>query len=141
MKTTENSIIQKLRAKGHKMTHARKAVVEVLLRSKAPVSAADVHALLQKQKVEASNVTVYRELAFLEVEGFLHSDKFKDGVKRYCQASVGHHHHIVCTECNTVQDVQMENDLDLIEKKIHKEKSFNVKSHALEFYGLCAQCA
>jgi Fur family ferric uptake transcriptional regulator len=141
MKTTENSIIQKLRAKGHKMTHARKAIVEILLRSKAPVSAADVHSLLQKQKVEASNVTVYRELAFLEVEGFLHSDKFKDGVKRYCQASVGHHHHLVCTECNTVQDVEMENDLDSIEKKIHKEKSFKVKSHSLEFYGLCAQCA
>lgn len=141
MNTSENAILGKLKANGHKMTHARRAIVNLLLQQNAPVSALEVHAQLQKRKIDVSNVTVYRELAFLEAEGFLQGAMFNDGVKRYCQAEEGHHHHLICTKCETIQDMEMENDLDSIEKKIRKEKSFKVQSHVLEFYGLCSRCA
>jgi len=140
MKISETSIIEQLRADGHRVTTARRAIVRGLLRSKAPVSALQVHALLRKRQLETNNVTVYRELAFLEAEGFLHGVTLKDGVKRYCLASNGHHHHLICTGCNAVQDVKMEHDLDSFEKKIARQKSFTVQSHSLEFYGLCARC-
>lgn len=140
MSTTENDVLDKLKARGHKMTHARRTIVHLLLRQDAPISASEVHAQLRKRKIEVSNVTVYRELAFLEAEGFLQGATFNDGVKRYCQAEEGRHHHLICTRCETIQDVKMDNDLDSIEKKIQKEKTFTVQSHMLEFYGICSHC-
>lgn len=141
MTVTDSSIIDALKKKGHRITIARKAVIALVTNSKNPLSALEVHALLRKEQMDVSNVTVYRELAFLEDEGFLHGVSLKDGVKRYCRSSEGHHHHLVCTGCNTVEDVHMEPDLQVIEKKIRQEKSFNVQSHSLEFYGLCPKCA
>ncbi len=134
------SIIAALKQDGHRITHARKAIVELMLEGNGPMSAAELHVLLQKRGTEVNTVTVYRELAFLEDEGIVHGDTLKDGVKRYCNTVIGHHHHLVCTGCNAVEDIEMENDLDSLERKIRKEKSFNVKSHALEFYGLCEKC-
>lgn len=138
---TASAIIDTLKERGHRITLARKAVIALVSKTKNPLSALDVHAGLMKDNMDVSNVTVYRELAFLESEGFLHGDVFKDGVKRYCQSSEGHHHHLVCTGCNTVEDVHMDHDLDAIEQKIRKEKSFTIQSHSLEFYGLCPECA
>lgn len=137
----DTTIIGSLKAKGHRITKARIAIADLLMKHDAPVSAAEVHMLLKKQGLTTNTVTVYRELAFLESEGHLHGVKFNDGTKRYCLASTGHHHHLVCTGCDAVQDIEMDHDLDAIEKQICKEKAFRVQSHALEFYGLCAKCS
>lgn len=134
-------MIEGLKGKGYKITRARTAIAGILMKNDSPISALELHAVLAKRNIAVNNVTVYRELALLEKEGFLHGVKLNDGVKRYCLASAGHHHHLVCTNCKGVQDFEMEHDLDSIEKKINKEASFTVQSHALEFYGLCGQCS
>lgn len=137
----ETTIIESLKAKGYRITKGRTAIVDALLQRDAPVSALELHALLKKKGLSVNTVTVYRELAVLEKEGHVHGEKFKDGTKRYCLESEGHHHHLICTGCDAVQDIEMDHDLDAIEKKIGKEKAFTVQSHALEFYGLCAECS
>ncbi len=135
------SILTALKKNGHRITTARKAVVQALTAVQAPLGATELHAMLQKKGLETNKVTVYRELAFLEEKGIASAVTFKDGTKRYEIADADHHHHLICTSCKSVQDVEMAHDLDHVEKKIRKEKSFTVQSHSLEFYGLCGECA
>lgn len=137
----DKEILSLLKKKGHRMTMARRAIVQMIVQAKKPLSAADFHTLLSKKALHPNVVTVYRELAFLEKEGILRSMKLKDGVKRYCNAAAGHHHHLVCTKCDTVADVDMAcDDLQTVEKQLAKKNNFTVKSHSLEFYGLCSRC-
>ncbi|HVW66663.1 MAG TPA: Fur family transcriptional regulator [Candidatus Peribacteraceae bacterium] len=137
---TEASIITALKQKGHRLTQARRAVIGFILTQVKPFSALDVHNALSKKGVKTDKVTVYRELALLASEGFLHDVQFDDGVKRYELAALDHHHHLVCIKCKKIDDIHMEHDLDTIEKTIRKQKKFDVLRHSLEFYGLCARC-
>ena len=133
-------ILSRLRDKGHRMTSARTVIVQAVLGSKKPFSFLEMHVTLTKKGFGIDKVTVYRELQFLEKEKLLQGVKFQDGTKRYCLASSGHHHHLICTKCSDVQDMKMDHELDTIKKKIRREKSFNIQSHALEFHGLCSRC-
>jgi Fur family ferric uptake transcriptional regulator len=138
---TDSTILTALKKNGHRITTARKSIIEAMLTMQKPCSALEMHAVLSEKGLTTNKVTVYRELGFLEREGVVHDVTFNDGVKRYELASEAHRHHLICTECKAIQDVEMDHDLDGIERKIRKEKSFTVRSHSLEFYGLCARCA
>jgi len=52
-----------------------------------------------------------------------------------------HHHHLICLECDKVEDVELANDLNEIEKRILQKNGFKIINHTLEFYGLCKQCS
>lgn len=140
---TKEAIIGALQSNGHRITIARKAIVQALLSTNKPFSALEMHDRLVRQGCETNKVTVYRELGFLEEQGILQSVQFQDGVKRYEPAlDSGHKHHLICTGCKNVQDVSMDHDdLESIEKQIATQKGFTIHSHSLEFYGLCSQCA
>ena len=137
-----SGVLEELKAAKFRITAARKAVVEVVLSAGAPVSAQDVSAGLKKLGVAANVTTVYRELEFLRERGVLVPVTFVDGVQRYEPSDLGHHHHLVCVECNGIQDVVVAHDqVHAVEKDIEKRYKFTVVQHALEFYGRCAKCS
>ena len=138
-----DTIIQSLRENGHRMGKGRRADIATLLKTKQPIAALELHAQLLKAKVSADKVTVYRELKFLSDAGIAHTVNLKDNIQRYEIApESGHKHHLVCTTCKTVKDVEMGcDDLHAIEKSIGKKTHFKVRGHSLEFYGLCSRCA
>ena len=59
---------------------------------------------------------------------------------RYELESLDHHHHIICIDCDKVEDIVLEKYLDSQEQKIMRQKKFKTISHSLEFFGLCAEC-
>lgn len=138
---TEEQILETLRSTGHRITLSRRAIIRAVLQSTTPLSAVGVLEKIRKEKMEVDKTTVYRELQMLANAGLIRSLTFDDGVRRYQAHADSHTHHIVCTQCNRVDAVTMEHDMDGIEKAIHKQKAFTVTSHSLEFYGLCAKCA
>ncbi|MBM3227871.1 transcriptional repressor [Candidatus Peribacteria bacterium] len=142
MKRTE-FILQSLRQNGHRITKARRALIKALLRTKQPVAALELHARISKSKVAIDRVTVYRELKFLADIGVVHPVNLKDNIQRYEIAPVsGHKHHLVCTACKTVKNVNVAcADLHNLEALLGKKNNFIVREHSLEFYGLCAHCA
>ena len=138
-----DNMIGALRKAGHRITKGRKNILRELLKIEEPIAALDMHKRCRKSE-KIDKVTVYREFAFLSSIGMVHCMTFSsDGIKRYQLAPAhGHKHHLVCTACKTVKNVQMGcEDLHAIEQKISKEKNFSIQNHTLEFYGLCAKCA
>lgn len=138
--STTTSFIDRLRADGHRITEARKAVLDLLTKNTKPLGAQEIHALLEKKKATCNVTTAYRELQFLAEQGIVKTVQFQDGVQRYELASLPHHHHLICTECKTVEDVHMEHDLHTVEKNISRSTGFSIREHALEFYGICKRC-
>lgn len=133
-------ILHDLKKAGHRLTRIRKAIVETLSESEAPLSAFDLKSRLNGKAIEANKTTVYREAAFLAKFGVLHEIQFGDGKTRYRICPVDHHHHTICLRCSRVQDVQMKNDLESYEKRLGRGRKFKVLYHTLEFFGVCGDC-
>ncbi|MFZ2831793.1 MAG: Fur family transcriptional regulator [Minisyncoccia bacterium] len=132
--------LQTLKEQGYRITKTRKAVLEILVASAKPLSADDLIKCLSKKKLHPNKTTIYRELDSLSAGGFVKEIQLGFGRRMYEVTSLGHHHHLVCTSCEKVEDVSMENDMAIYEKSIMKKTSFKVSSHSLEFFGLCAGC-
>lgn len=135
-KETAISILQ---GQGHRITNVRKTVVELLEKSRSPISADEIREAFKKRNVDVHKTTVYRELDFLRGQRIVQEVEFGDKKKRY-EISGQHHHHLICVECKRVKDVDLQQDLDAVEKKIAKEKGFQITGHSLEFFGVCAKC-
>lgn len=117
---------------GLKNTKVRQQILGIL---DHPVDAIEL-----TKKLGVNKTSTYRELKVLITKGIVSEIEFGDGKKRYELTSLGHHHHIICTNCKSVGDITLESDLEKAEKQIEKEKSFKVLRHNLEFFGLCSKC-
>jgi len=125
-----------------KKTATRIAVLDIFSKTKIPLDAKTVWSKLKKGKCAkgANEVTVYRTLSVFEEERILKRvDLRKDSV--YFELKTEHHHHIVCTKCDTVEDFEnLEIEKVLARIATKSSKFINIKDHSLELFGLCKTC-
>ena len=125
-------------------TTGRKSVVSTLATSDGPLSASELHEQVGGSLPLSS---IYRSLTVLEDAGVLAPHHGTKGLTRYELAEWlnGHHHHLVCIECGSVEDVEVnashESKVDQVVNEISSAASFVPVNHALEIEGRCAQCA
>jgi Fur family ferric uptake transcriptional regulator len=129
-----------LKRRGHRMTKVRAAIIQVLSRRELPLAATDLMTSMKKMGLRPNKTTIYRELTFLIEAGVVAKVDLGERKKRYESVSKGHHHHLVCLKCHTIEELEMQAHLTDQEDEIEKEHDFQVMRHALEFYGLCRRC-
>jgi Fur family transcriptional regulator, ferric uptake regulator len=133
----------RLRSAGQRYTGHRRRLVELLEDARHPMSIPDI--LSGASDLKQSSV--YRNLADLEQAGVVRRVSTEEEFGRYELAEdlIGHHHHLVCTNCGTIRDVDVppdvERTLDRALDRIAKRAGFARVSHRLDLVGLCADCA
>ena len=141
--TTENDprlvqAIAMLHQARHRVTQPRVAILKTLIDHDGPIKIEDIH-----HKVEAHNcdlATVYRCIAAFEKIGIVRRCFFPDGSSLFEFAVGGeHHHHIICTSCQKVENLDVCVVAGL-ERLVHDRGYSNV-SHMLEFFGTCEKCS
>jgi Fur family ferric uptake transcriptional regulator len=126
-----------LQSAGLKNTLSRLAILEVLSELKQPETAQDIHKKLKKIDL----VTLYRTLTTLEKSGVLRVVDVRKNAVHY-ELDTNHHHHIVCTDCDKIEDFENKEIEKVLEKIAKKSKQFSdIKNHSLELFGLCRNCA
>ena len=126
-----------LKSSGHKLTAPRREILKVL--SNSPMSALEVEASLLEKKIKADLVTIYRTLELFCDLGLISKVQFEDKIARFELISgSSHHHHLVCIKCGVVEDVEV-SEVELT-RQIESKSGFEVKRHALEFFGFCVNC-
>lgn len=134
---------QLIREKGLRATPARIAILEVFARRKEPLNAKKVLAELWMNKscADIDEVTVFRNLeALKKVELLRIVDLRRDSA--YFELEKNHHHHVVCTNCERIEEFENEKIEKIISDIVKKTSKFiNVKEHSMEFFGLCRNCA
>lgn len=134
-----SDILLKLKTDGHRITPIREKIIDLLSKSSSPRSAPELQESFLISKIKVNKTTIYRELDFLLQKTLINEVEFGDGKKRY-ELNNGHHHHLICLNCNRIEDVDLETDLSKEQAKIEKETGFKIKSHSLEFFGYCKNC-
>lgn len=135
-----HEILNELRKKGFRLTNIRKALIKIFESTNAPLSVPQLKILLQDQGLSPDKTTLYREIAFLQQQQLVIEIELGEGKKRYESALQNHHHHLVCMKCDSIEDIEVDADLEKEEQRILKLKDFKVKQHALEFFGICGKC-
>lgn len=133
-------VIEYLKVKSFRITDVRKSVIEIFHKAVTPLSIQDILDELKSLKLTPNKTTAYREIEFLLTQGIIQEVDFGEGLKRYELSSHEHHHHIICVKCKKVEDISINQDLSLDEKRIAKEKNYQILSHSLEFFGICSKC-
>jgi len=133
-------VLKKIEDKGCRYSLARESILSLIIKSHKPLSCFDIQKFLAKKKLLANKTTIYRQLAFLRAQKIIKELQFNDGIRYYEVTPKGHHHHIVCTRCETIDHVELKKDLDTQEKIIFRNNRFKVLTHWLEFYGICDSC-
>ncbi len=130
----------RLRRKSRKLTGPRQAILEILRRQSHPLSNKEIFAALPKKDCDLA--TVYRSMHLLEGMGMVKRFDLGDGVARFellKEGDDGHHHHLVCTRCAEVVELE-ECFTGELEEKIAVRNGFKAITHKLEFFGICPEC-
>jgi Fur family ferric uptake transcriptional regulator len=125
-------------------TKGRQALVAALAVADGPLSAAELYDTTDGSLPLSS---IYRSLTVLDEAGVLAQHNSAKGLTRFELAEwlKGHHHHLICVECGSVEDVSVaaehESQVDRIVNEISSTASFTPTNHALEIEGRCARCS
>ncbi len=140
----EQQIVSRLTESDIRYTKGRRYVIQALARSDGPRSASDIHRQLDRAVPLSS---LYRSLAVLTGVGVLAPHHGGGGVTRYELAEwlMGHHHHLVCDICGTVDDIELSEDSEAILNTLvsgaTRLRDFTATGHTLEIGGFCSGCS
>jgi Fur family transcriptional regulator, ferric uptake regulator len=131
---------EKLNRSGLRLTHPRQVVMSVLKAASIPLSPQSIHQRALDQNENIGLVTVYRTLELLDEFGLARRVHGHDECQGYVLASPGHHHHLVCRQCEAaVEFIGLEDMVALVDR-IQEQTGFTIDEHLLQFYGLCPAC-
>jgi len=131
---------ERLRRGARKMTAPRRAILEILRQHSHPLSSKEIFVALPSAGCDLA--TVYRSMHLLEGMKMVKRFDLGDGVARYellGEGDDGHHHHLVCTRCGAVVEID-ECFISELEEKVAARNGFKAVSHQLEFFGICPRC-
>jgi Fur family ferric uptake transcriptional regulator len=144
MSIQDRQVEERLKESGIRYTAGRRQVFTALVAAGGPLSAAELHDRI-KGRVPLSSL--YRTLAVLESSRVIEAHHGAKGITRYELAEwlAGHHHHLVCVECGSMEDIELpralESQLDALVGKVSRLSSFSARGHSLEVDGYCTRCA
>ena len=122
------------------ITNPRILVLEALLDNKSPIT---VDELLTKLENQVAKSTLYRVLSDLKKINILQefTNLENQSVVELLLDTDSHHHHLFCSDCGEIIDVEMANDfeekLSKEIKRIEKKFNFIIEDHRLELFGKC----
>ncbi|MFB0559118.1 MAG: Fur family transcriptional regulator [Dehalococcoidales bacterium] len=139
MRLTGRKVAAILRQHGYKLTLQRQAVVRTIISSQDHLTPAAVHEKVHQSHPSIGLVTVYRTLDILARLGLICELHVGDSCRSYTISALGHHHHLICSNCGTVVDFP-EFELGKMEQNLSRETGFRIDGHLLEVIGLCQAC-
>ena len=134
--------LSQLKNKGYRFSAVRNVILESLSKNKRPLSVLDLQKTLKSKKLAVNKTTVYRELDSLKKEGIILEIQLKGNKRWYELSARDHHHHIICTKCDRVEDFAGCDSDNLINKALKQAPDFaKITNHTVDFIGLCKSCA
>jgi Fur family transcriptional regulator, ferric uptake regulator len=133
---------RRLRRVDQRYTSGRRAIVELLVSARHPVSIGEIAERLP----DLPRSSAYRHLTDLETAGLIRRVAASDEFTRFELAEdlTEHHHHLLCVNCGTVTDVTLpagfEQEVAGAVTDLAAAAGFQPQSHRLDILGVCATC-
>ena len=126
-------------SQGRRPTRQRVVVAVALAAAKRALSAQELHARIKRRHPTLGRATVYRALEAQVQDGMASRFEREGHVSAYVACDPEHHHHLVCTRCQRVDNLD-ETAIAPLLSSVGRRHAFQVDHAALDFYGLCRSC-
>jgi len=137
-----DEVAARLRRVQQRLTPKRAAIVDILSSAPRPLALPEI--LASGDGLAQSSV--YRNLVVLEQAGVVHRIVTAESARfELAEELTGHHHHLICTSCGTVEDVpasaHLESSLADAVAQVEDTTGFRTKAHRIDLVGLCRRCS
>jgi Fur family ferric uptake transcriptional regulator len=133
------TIVSTLQKHGYRITAPRRGVARLIAERQGHFTAEDLLRSARRQRAGLGRATVFRSLELLTSLDLVERVDLPSGEHAYVTCEPTHHHHLVCSSCGRAVGVE-EGDLDLALQEIGRRTGYQIDSHRLELFGLCANC-
>jgi Fur family peroxide stress response transcriptional regulator len=124
------------RERGAPVTHQRLAVFRALLESESHPDAEALHKRLRGKYPTLALGTVYKTLEMLQSLGLARAVSSPGPTRRF-DGNQHPHHHLWCTRCRRLTDVELD---ELADITLPEGLAFQVTDITIQFNGICADC-
>ena len=131
-------IIDILKQEKIRITPQRQEMISILKDRKQHLTAEEIFNELGKHFSSVSITTVYNNLKLFVKLGFVEELQFGEGLSKF-EWKDKDHYHIICTLCGKIEDFYYPS-LKEVEAFAEDLSEFQIKSHQLQFYGICKEC-
>lgn len=132
-------ITSKLSQKGYRLTPQRMLVLAAIENSDNHITAEEIHAQVVTKYPHVNISTVYRTLELLKKLGLVMETHLAGDRVGYHPADKGHHHHLICSECGRMVDLD-ESVLISLKTRLLKDYGFLADLRHLAIFGRCVKC-
>jgi Fur family ferric uptake transcriptional regulator len=139
MDRTSLDVADRLTAAGERVTRQRLLVANALAGSGRRLTADQLYRTLRRREPGIGRATVFRTLETLVEAGVARRFELDGHVYAYVACLPAHHHHIACTVCGRVEEID-EAYVTPIAERLAEEMGFEIDDARLDFYGRCATC-
>ena len=127
---------QVCRERGTPVTHQRLAIFRALLESESHPDAEALYTSLRGAYPTLSLATVYKTLEMLQSLGLARAVSSPGPTRRF-DGNQHPHHHLWCTQCRRLTDVELD---ELADIALPAGLGFQVTDVSIQFNGICAPC-
>ena len=129
-----NSIEEKCKIKGVRLTDQRKIIAEVMTETKDHPDVDELHKRISEVDKKISIATVYRTVKLFEEAGILEKHDIKGGKARYEQSPDEHHDHLI--DINSGEIIEfVDKEIEQLQERVAKKLGYKLVDHKLELYG------
>ena len=128
-----NSIVEKCKKKGVRLTEQRKVIAQVMAETKDHPDVDELYRRALEIDESVSIATVYRTVKLLEDANFIEKHEFGDGRARY-EESGKHHEHLIDVETGEVIEF-IDDELEQLKERIAIKMGYELVDHRLELFG------
>ena len=132
-------LVAALERAGYRPTEPRRAVAALIASREGHFTAADLLDDARTRRLRIGRATIFRALDLFTELSVLERLDLPSGEHAYVPCEPAHHHHIVCSTCGRVTEVDDVGLADAVEV-IERRTGWQVESHRLELYGRCPRC-
>ena len=129
-----------LTEKKYRKTPERYAILNLIYSSHQHFDMESLYKLMTKQNFRVSRATLYNTMQILVECNLVLKHQFGKNLSFYERAYNNElHHHLICTNCNTIREYKNAELKSVIQNR--KIKNFTPSHYSLNVFGICNSCA
>ena len=132
--------IERMKSAGYRLTQARLTVLNILEAEPGHITSSDLLAQVERVNPAIGRASVFRALDLFTQLGIIRPTYINtSSTPSYVLLRGGHHHHVICGECNRFIEFD-DCGLEQLTRSLEAALDVSISGHLLEFYGICNDC-
>lgn len=121
-------------------TRQKQLITDLLNRAQTPLTATELYRQAVMACPTLAKSTVYRNLDAMAKRGELERGFLENGESFFTVVGQGHHHYMICRDCNRMQNMPA-CPVAHFEEHLEEKSGFIPVEHVVQIYGYCRDCA